>query len=50
MTFANDGVLIWALLLLVVTACAFFLAFQAARNVDRFREDQHERFVRREPR
>jgi hypothetical protein len=39
------GLIVGALLLLVVSSCAFLLARKAARRVTQFREDQHERFT-----
>jgi hypothetical protein len=44
MLLEHFGGLIGATLLLGVTACAVLLARQAARNVEQFREDRHERF------
>ena len=39
------GLIIGIALLLSVSICAYLLARQAARNVKRFREDQHESFL-----
>ena len=40
------GTIIGLVLLALVAACAFLLARKAAWNVDQFREEHHENFVR----
>jgi hypothetical protein len=42
------GLLIGVLLLIAVSASAFLLAQKAARNVEAFRDDQHQQFARRD--
>ena len=44
------GPILGTALLLLVSACGYFLARQAARNIRRFREENHESFIGKEKR
>jgi hypothetical protein len=41
----DHGIAIGLILVLLVSSCAYLLARKAARQIQRFREEHHERFT-----